>query len=1039
MASFWLTGTWFFFSLGMTSTLGAIVVKDLRKVPCEVEKNDTAKTITFDCSRRGLRKIPDGIWKNVTSLILADNKIGNVSAVNFTASDEKKTVFYNLTYLKLDRINKYEKLNLSTGAFSNLTKLNVLRISGVGLHEVPKHLPASLIRIYLDGNNITHLNQSSFSGMSKVMKISLSKNCFSGNPCNRTFRVENNTFSNLTNLQSLILSYNNITAVPHGLPDSLTVLDLASNRIEFIFKDDFVNLVNLVTLRIQGNCPRCRNAPYPCVPCKRGSITIHPQAFRTLSKLNVLQLAGNSLLTLSDSWFENLRNLTNLFLSFNFLARTIAEGSFLVNLTSLQRLDLSYNFDLHSYPKTMNLSKHFSKLASLHTLHIEGYVFQEIKDKTFEPLQNLANLSVLNLGVNFIVLSESKAFTSLPKLKLLYLAENRLHPISEANPIPSNGAMSSNVFVPREYVREEDYNFELSHGYIKTECYKTGRVLDLSRNNLFFLSSKQFERFGDVLCLNLSRNGFSAALNGTEFTYLPNLTYLDLSYNKVDLAYEFAFSELKHLEVLDLSYNNHYFLVAGVTKSFTFLENLSTLRVLNLSGNAIFSLTTKELNSSSLNELQFNRNRLNLMWKGNDNTYYKLFKNLLNLTHLDLSYNDIVKIPHEVFENLPPNITRLYINHNSLNNFRWSDLRYLQHLQNLDLSHNGLTSVSSNLSKYIPAMTVLDLSFNKISTLSDGFVNGAKSLQELSLMKNKISILSGKTFPSGQNISLKTLQLSGNPFQCTCDGGLLDFILWIENSTINIPRLATSVTCQAQNGEKQHKSIIYFDKDDCDNIWALVLYTVSTVLILLTLLTSTTMHLFYWDASYVWYYISAKLWGYRTLQSSDTIYDAFISYDTKDPLVSDWVWNHLRVQLEEAGDKLTPICLEERDWTPGLPVLDNLTQSIYQSRKTVFVLTESYVRSGNFRMAVYLAHQRLLDDNVDVIVLLLLDPVLQQSHFMRLRRRLCQKSILEWSTNPSAEPWFWQRLRNAIHVDNKIMYNKVYARYFSDKAIGGKC
>ncbi|XP_062390599.1 toll-like receptor 7 isoform X2 [Sardina pilchardus] len=84
-------------------------------------------------------------------------------------------------------------------------------------------------------------------------------------------------------------------------------------------------------------------------------------------------------------------------------------------------------------------------------------------------------------------------------------------------------------------------------------------------------------------------------------------------------------------------------------------------------------------------------------------------------------------------------------------------------------------------------------------------------------------------------------------------------------------------------------------------------------------------------------------------------------------------------------------------------------------------------------MAVYLAHQRLLDDNVDVIVLLLLEPVLQNSHFLRLRRRLGDRSVLEWPKTPCAEPWFWQCLRNAIHVDNQVMYNKVYARYFCDK------
>lgn len=149
--------------------------------------------------------------------------------------------------------------------------------------------------------------------------------------------------------------------------------------------------------------------------------------------------------------------------------------------------------------------------------------------------------------------------------------------------------------------------------------------------------------------------------------------------------------------------------------------------------------------------------------------------------------------------------------------------------------------------------------------------------------------------------------------------------------------------------------------------------------------------------------------------------------------VSDWVLNHLRVQLEERGERFLPICLEERDWIPGSPVLDSLTQSIQHSRKTVFVLTEAYVNSGSFKLAVFLAHQRLMEDNEDVIVLLLLEPVLQYSHFLRLRRRLCARSILEWPRSSSAEAWFWQSLRNVIRVDNQAMYSDLYSRYFTTK------
>lgn len=986
--------------------------------------------------RRNLRSIPAGISNNVTSLSLAQNKIDTVSAHSLSR-------FPNLTHLDLNWLNGDFHVNLTDGVFTNLTKLKQLWLSGVGLHEVPKQLPSGLNQIRMDENKITYLNKSSFSDIKNVMNITLSKNCYSGNECNKTFYVQEKTFFKLSHLQNLILSFNNITTVPQDLPDSLIELDLSANRIESISKNDFSNLINLQFLRIQGNCPRCKNAPYPCVPCKNGSIEIHPQAFDSLSKLQVLQLAGNSLQAIESSWFKNLTNLSDLFLSFNFLINAIADGNFLVYLPRLERLDLSYNFELQAYPKTLTLSEHFSKLESLHTLHIEGYVFQEIMEDTFRPLQNLKHLSVLNIGVNFIVHSDFNAFRHLSNLTLLYLSENRLYPVtnnSASHALESSHALASSYAVaspsglasgPIHYIKEKEFVYELLHGLIMPECFHTGRVLDLSRNNLFFISPMQFKGYAEnILCLNLSRNGFSAAPNGTEFTLLPSLTYLDLSYNKVDLAYDYAFSELKHLEVLDLSYNNHYFTVAGVTHNFNFLEQLPALRVLNLSNNAIFTLTTKQMRSNSLNELQFHHNQLHHMWGKGDTTYHNLFTNLTNLTYLDISYNGIENFPSEVFKSLPRYIRKLSLSHNSLTYFQWNNLSSLQYLEELDLSHNSLSAVFSNLSSNTKSLSVLDLSYNRIFVLTEGFINSAKSLQLLDLSRNQLSTFTDHTFPSGSDTYLKTLQLHGNPFHCTCH--LLDFLRWLNGSSVDIPRLATTVTCYMPEGTRGKPVIKVIDEHQCSSL-EFEFFILSTLLILLTLCTATTMHLFYWDASYVAYYVKAKLLGYHSLNSSNSMYDAFVSYDTSDPLVSEWVLTHLCAQLEETGDKSSPICLEERDWTPGVPVLDNLTQSIYQSRKTVFVLTESYVKSGNFRMAVYLAHQRLLDDNEDVIVLLLLEPVLQDSHFLRLRRRLCSRSILEWPKTPAAEPWFWQCLRNAIHVDNESMYNKVYSRYFCEK------
>nr|BAC11412.1 unnamed protein product [Homo sapiens] len=194
----------------------------------------------------------------------------------------------------------------------------------------------------------------------------------------------------------------------------------------------------------------------------------------------------------------------------------------------------------------------------------------------------------------------------------------------------------------------------------------------------------------------------------------------------------------------------------------------------------------------------------------------------------------------------------------------------------------------------------------------------------------------------------------------------------------------------------------------------------------MVMLAALAHHLFYWDVWFIYNVCLAKVKGYRSLSTSQTFYDAYISYDTKDASVTDWVINELRYHLEESRDKNVLLCLEERDWDPGLAIIDNLMQSINQSKKTVFVLTKKYAKSWNFKTAFYLALQRLMDENMDVIIFILLEPVLQHSQYLRLRQRICKSSILQWPDNPKAEGLFWQTLRNVVLTENDSRYNNMY-------------
>jgi hypothetical protein len=76
-----------------------------------------------------------------------------------------------------------------------------------------------------------------------------------------------------------------------------------------------------------------------------------------------------------------------------------------------------------------------------------------------------------------------------------------------------------------------------------------------------------------------------------------------------------------------------------------------------------------------------------------------------------------------------------------------------------------------------------------------------------------------------------------------------------------------------------------------------------------------------------------------TPSRDDFRYDAFISYSRKN---RDWVLSRLLPRLEREGIR---ICIDERDFEIGAPVLENIENAVDQSRKTLLVLTPEWVES----------------------------------------------------------------------------------------------
>ncbi|KAL2081672.1 hypothetical protein ACEWY4_023525 [Coilia grayii] len=937
-----------------------------------------------------------------------------------------------------------QSVTIETGSFRHLKNLKSLYLDGNQLKSIPRGLPKDLVLLSLEVNNIFSILKENLTELTHIETLYLGQNCYFRNPCNTTYDVEEDAFLLLERLTLLSLKANNLSFIPQRLPSSLKYLYLYNNNIHKVTVGDFQNLTNLETLDLSGNCPRCYNAPFPCVPCTNNApLHIDDKAFKNLKKLQILRLHSNSLTKVKPQWFQGCGNLKVLDLSSNFLAQEIAVTHFPTKLPNLEELDLSFNYELQKYPASLNLNKSFSQLKSLQILRIRGLVFQQLKKEDIDPLVSLEHLRMIDLGFNFIKITDLSILSMLKQVSIINLSENKISTPTE-NALSSDGSMRHplydnpmlhNAQYYNREVREIHYfrydEFARSCKYkdkelgvvsqLNTECTQRGKTLDISRNNIFFLHSK-FLNLGELKCLNLSGNAMSQSLNGSEFVNLKDLEYLDFSSNRLDTMYSSAFEELTNLVVLDISYNNHYFEAEGLTHMLNFTNNLRKLRKLFMNYNQISTSTNTEIESLTLEHLEFKGNRLDMLWRDGDTRYINYFSKLVRLKKFYISENNLNFIP-DIFPGLKE-LTELHVNKNKLKIFPWDKLVHLKQLEVLDLSENLLTEVPEKLSNYAISLRVLILSKNHISQITPMFLTNITNLRVLDLSYNEIQHIEQPSFPEDVIKKLDTLFLDNNKFLCTCRS--IWFVMWLNRTTVRIPRLATDVKCAAP-GEQEGKSVISLYLPACqENYLSIILYILLTSITLCFTALSVSSHLFLWDVWYIYHFILAKLKGYKRMASDSTFYDAFIVYDKKDPAMSEWVMQELRVHLEEDEDPALHLCLEERDWLPGWPLIDNLSQSIQQSKRTVFILNNRYMKSGDFKTAFYLAHQRLMDEKNDVIVLIFLEKIPCNSKYLRLRRRLYKRSVLEWPSNPQAQQYFWYCLRSVMVADSQKHYSKLF-------------
>ncbi|KAF3691331.1 Podocan Precursor [Channa argus] len=432
-----------------------------------------------------LTSAPKVLPPSLVSADFAANQLTKIYPYTFGHKPKLRSVYLHN--------NKLTDAGLPDDVFNASTNLEILTLSSNFLRVVPKNLPSSLYRLHVKSNKLEKIPAEAFHKLPNLRELYLQNNLLSNDG------MDNETFSQLSSLECLDLSNNNLSVVPKGLPRNLVLLHLEKNSIRSLPGDALSSVRNLEYLLLHNNKLRSRS--------------IHPAAFQGLKKLHTLHMHNNLLERVPRGL---PRRAKTLMLLHNFISE-IARND-LTLLYTLTELNLSYN-KLTS-PKVHREA--FRKLRVLETLDLSGNSLHSM------PLGLPRSLQVLEIKNNQLSSIPEGTLTGMEKLRKLILSDNQL----KLNSVYLGAWMELSELTTLDLSGNQ-----LSH--IPSDLPESLEYLYLQSNRIASVPASAFERTPNIKGIFLRFNRLSVdSVDESSFAHLSNLQVLDLGTGNADLPFK---------------------------------------------------------------------------------------------------------------------------------------------------------------------------------------------------------------------------------------------------------------------------------------------------------------------------------------------------------------------------------------------------------------------------------------------------------------------------------------------------------------------
>ena len=794
--------------------------------------------------------------------------------------------------------------------------------------------------------------------------------------------------------------------------------------------------------------------------------------FQNLSILTVLKLDHNMISILNSTAFTGLRLLLILDLSHNFL-KALPSGGF-SDLRKLIYFDITHN-PLYDIP-----SKTLATLYSLQYLHLvyEGSTL-DIVISDIRSLTRLTTFEIIGLSVS----ATNTTFRALASLPIQYFSVTWQHPCWDCHldtaaltPFTSvrylsieftalhalgslRSPLQTLVLVSLEVKYLNVLNITtfqvLSNVNESLKCLKmflpglcriendafiwTPNLVGIivQHSQLQTLNKQAFRGLGALRWLILKNNQLTAvpsdALN--VIGKISSFQHLDLSANSIFQIADDAFSGVSSLNYLNIKDNKF----KTIFRNTGYLDLLRNLKQLVLGGlGALIHVFEFDL-PVSLPSLQiFELRGTGIVQARFEKKLCPTFPNVVAVTITDTA---ISEFPYSLALHKCSVLEKLDLS-GSVRDINSLDIKdaniSIFGLDDLILARNELKSIRQILFINAPNLTSLNLSDNNVKNIDSAIAHAFKRLVHLSIDDNGLSSLAGlehltflKHLNAARNqitevplwlisattgLVLITLDLSGSPFSCTCE--IEKFKKWIVSDT-NTWLHPGEYTCASP---ESLKGISVSEVElDCRSHTAFYI-GISIPFVILFCVLIIFLIRYRWHIKYKFFLLYRNLRPFPEVNEDFEMlqlqYHAYIAYNEHSEDDA-WVLNELQPNMEE-GPEPVQLCIKSRDFIPGHSLIQSISDNIQRSHNTILVLSLNFVESEWCYHELEMAKMRLLDENLDVIVLVLLKEIPNNKITLSLRQLLCNKEYLKWPKDKAGQRLFWQRLRQELKAPVQV-------------------